>query len=543
MRIRDPQLRPLVTDRPVHTVEDEGLLRMLAALADDGTHGAGEMLARLTAPGMDAAARLQVARDGLDAEELADVQDLLDRADLAFTPAGRNFLEALCGRAPLQDPAPRVPVSLDGHGNLDATLLPGQALEVLNLSTAPTGPTRLRDTVAVGVADAWGRFSGQLAGVQPGDVLRLQTRDGQGRVSSWLNVRAGQAGLADPRAAYVNVARLAATSLPGGSVAVEPKSRLPLCEPGAVIRLANTRTGDVSDVTVDANGSLPRVTLPGAPGDTLTVAVSDGGGNTDFSLVAGTLAVPQAMVGDAQVPDPGPLARDAWARTRRFGGPAFPDAVAAADVRQGQIGDCYVPAACAAVAHAEPEAIRDLVRDNGNGTWTVTFHPTGQPPVEVLVDGDLYGEVGRPRYGSGQLWFSLVEKALAQWRGSYEVVGQGGSVGQMLSEILGRPNRELWLSGNSPDQVYDAIQEGTRQRHAMAAGTHGTAESARYTNTGVYPNHAYSVLGAVEEQGRRYVVLRNPWGSGEPAGDGVDDGVFRLPLERFMDLYQVLNVC
>jgi hypothetical protein len=366
-------------------------------------------------------------------------------------------------------------------------------------------------------------------------------QDGQGRVSSWLNVRAQQAGLADPRAAIVNVSRLAAAALPGGSVAVEPKSRLPVCEPGAVIRVTNTRTGHATDVTVDAHGTIPRLLLPGMARDTLSVAVSDGGGNTDFSLVAGSLLVPPLVVGDPQVPDPGPLSRDAWLRAHRAVGAAFPEAVRASDVRQGQIGDCYVPATCAAVAHAEPEAIRDLVRDNGNGTWTVTFHPAGSPPVEVSVDGDLYGEVGRPRYGKGQFWFSLVEKALAQWRGSYEVVGQGGSVGQMMSEILGRPNTEHRLCGQSPD--HDAILEGTRQRRAMAAGTYGTAESARYTNSGVYANHAYSVLGAGQEQGQRYVTLRNPWGSGEPAGDGVDDGVFRLPLERFMTLYQVLNVC
>jgi len=69
----------------------------------------------------------------------------------------------------------------------------------------------------------------------------------------------------------------------------------------------------------------------------------------------------------------------------------------------------------------------------------------------VVVDRELYGTVGRPRYGSaterdgtGQLegWFSLVEKAYATWKGSNDVVAKGGSVGQLQNEVLGRPNVE-----------------------------------------------------------------------------------------------------
>ena len=158
MRILDPQLRPLVTDRAVHTVDDAGLLQVLAALADDGANGASDLLARLQAPGLDAAARLQLVLAGLDAQEKADVEALLDRGDLVFSAAGRNFLEAVCGRAPLQDVVAQA--SVDADGQVAGTLRPGERVEVLNLSTAPTGNARLRDTVQVGAADATGAGGG-----------------------------------------------------------------------------------------------------------------------------------------------------------------------------------------------------------------------------------------------------------------------------------------------------------------------------------------------------------------------------------------------
>ena len=75
------------------------------------------------------------------------------------------------------------------------------------------------------------------------------------------------------------------------------------------------------------------------------------------------------------------------------------------------------------------------------------------------------------------------------------------------------------------------------QKRPAAAGTYGEDQDALYTNTGVYADHAYSVLGYKEEKGERYVQLRNPWGYSEPAGNGPDDGVFYLKLADFMKLY------
>jgi hypothetical protein len=52
-------------------------------------------------------------------------------------------------------------------------------------------------------------------------------------------------------------------------------------------------------------------------------------------------------------------------------------------------------------------------------------------------------------------------------------------------------------------------------------------------------DHAYTILGVTEEGGQKYVQLRNPYGSLQPAkwGDGHNDGVFKLPLNEFAALY------
>ena len=79
----------------------------------------------------------------------------------------------------------------------------------------------------------------------------------------------------------------------------------------------------------------------------------------------------------------------------------------------------------------------------------------------------------------------------------------------------------------------------------MAAGTWGASEASRYRGTGVYANHAYSILGVEEQGGRRLVTLRNPWGAGSALQGRIgpiDVGVFQMKVEDFCRLYQVLNV-
>jgi hypothetical protein len=48
------------------------------------------------------------------------------------------------------------------------------------------------------------------------------------------------------------------------------------------------------------------------------------------------------------------------------------------------------------------------------------------------------------------------------------------------------------------------------------------------------------VLGYEQSGTDRFVIVRNPWGESEPAGNGPNDGIFKLKLEDFTKLYQSL---
>lgn len=437
-------------------------------------------------------------------------------------------------------------VTVDGSGTLVGSAVPGAVIEVNNLSTLPTRDGVVEDGVEVARAGLDGRFQATVTGAVAGDVLQVQVRVPGQPVTTAVQVRVDAARAAfDPRAPMVRPERLRADLDASGTVTIAPRTRQPITEPDALVRFTNTRTGAVVDVGADALGRLPTVTLAAWPGDTINVAISDGTGNGDFSAVAGTIDV----VARGPLVQPAPLLKDGGfvgllpldGPLFLVGGPGYG--------RQGSIGNCPVPAACVALAAVDEAAVRNLIRENSDGSFTVTFHPPGQKPVEIVVDHHVWGRGARPTYGSadtdpssGRLerWFPLVEKAYAAWVGDYEVLGQGTSVGKVLSELTGRTTREVWTNSNGVDDVWRELQRGSANGLPMAAGTWGHQHAALYRGTGVYSNHAYSILGIEEQPGRRLVTLRNPWGTGAPGP--VNNGVFQMTVDDFCRLFQVLNV-
>lgn len=61
--------------------------------------------------------------------------------------------------------------------------------------------------------------------------------------------------------------------------------------------------------------------------------------------------------------------------------PLFPHEPCPEDIKQGPLGDCYMLSSLSAIAKLNPNAIKDMMVDNGNGTVTVRFY--GRPAVDI----------------------------------------------------------------------------------------------------------------------------------------------------------------
>ncbi|MBI5242103.1 MAG: hypothetical protein HY922_00300 [Elusimicrobia bacterium] len=197
------------------------------------------------------------------------------------------------------------------------------------------------------------------------------------------------------------------------------------------------------------------------------------------------------------------------------------DAVSAGDVKQGGIGDCYYLASLAAVAKNDPGAIRDMIKDNGNGTYSLTFHQKRNfwefwkpeyTDVAVTVDNAFPIEYGNPafaKYGDSsgsnpELWTMVAEKAYAKYRGSYNSISTGG---------LGGPELELLTGTNTQYHAailtsFDKLAEWDDKGYAITAGT--LPDFLLDDSKGVVGQHMYYVKNIDKKD--RTITMGNPWG-------------------------------
>ncbi|KAG6832571.1 hypothetical protein H0H87_001227 [Tephrocybe sp. NHM501043] len=233
----------------------------------------------------------------------------------------------------------------------------------------------------------------------------------------------------------------------------------------------------------------------------------------------------------------------------------FVDGADSNDIIQGKIGDCWFLSALATVSTAKGLVEKFCIaRDEEVGVYGFIFFRDTRW-VNVVVDDMLYTSVpkyeeltitekelyheDKAKYNSsarkggktlyfaksgatGETWVPLIEKAYAKLHGDYVSLSGGKSleavedltggvstaisnkdildIDRFWNEELLKANQDR-LFGCSFDSL-DASRSGVRDVKV----------------DGLMGSHAYSVLRAVEAKGKRFLVLRNPWGRSEWSG-------------------------
>ena len=535
--------------------------------------------------------KMSIVKEGMSDKEKKDLEAILDRGDVPLADDAKKFLEQLVGRTPVNPTNGPVNITdmkiVGGKVVIAGTAKANVTVEALNLSLIPTMRLHDDDTFVLGKTDASGKLSGSVSDLKGGDWLRIRTRDAQGNVSDWMVVRADQIG-ADTRGAEVALQRVELSDGGNGKVNVANNNNSrPISEPNAQLEFKNERTGVKTVITLDDTGRFPGVPkLDGKPGDRFTVSASDGRVNKSFTEHVGVLEVPGAggggTGGDVAIEDPKPHKDDrkpdgsARYDLKHYTGPLFVDGADYQDVVQGNLGDCYTPAAASALAFVRPDLIPQIIRvatpadralvnaDRAkrheaplpaNGKFYVVEFQRDRDGNSgkhlEAVDADLYTRSwGGPLYGTGansteadkmELWFPLFEKAWAQLNGDYNDIGNGGSSADIFEAVMGRPALDQDFSTSSKDRCFQIIKDKLAKKLPVCLGTKDDkGNEALFANTGVYGDHTYTVLDAYEKNGVKYVKVRNPWGESEPAGNGKNDGIFDLKLDDMPKWYSVL---
>ncbi|MBB4930064.1 hypothetical protein F4561_000884 [Lipingzhangella halophila] len=178
------------------------------------------------------------------------------------------------------------------------------------------------------------------------------------------------------------------------------------------------------------------------------------------------------------------------------------------DLDQGSLGNCWWLAGTGAIADQNPEMIKDMIQENSNGTYTVTFGDGESVTVtpDIVVDADSGGAVFSDPGHEGVMWPAILEKAHAQREGSYGET-EGGNAADSLEMVTGNDAEEIdagdvteadlnsWLEGDDPHAV------------TVASLREGDGKDP-YKNGDLAERHVY----VVEEVNDGKVELTNPWG-------------------------------
>ncbi len=208
------------------------------------------------------------------------------------------------------------------------------------------------------------------------------------------------------------------------------------------------------------------------------------------------------------------------------------------DVDQGQLGDCYYLSALGALAAQQPDVIRNMIRANADGTYTVTFHDDSGKPVNVTVNSDLpYTKDGRMPFAQPgdvaadrqpELWVPILEKAYAQYKGGYDAIGDGGLITDAMQTVTGvkpraydpddlsfkdfnqafKDGRAIGLS-SLPSRIVDPGFFDPIVGPVMQQAQHPGFRTP-YENGTLVSGHAYYVVGV--DEATQTVQVKNPWG-------------------------------
>ncbi|KAF8210804.1 hypothetical protein K438DRAFT_1664769 [Mycena galopus ATCC 62051] len=278
----------------------------------------------------------------------------------------------------------------------------------------------------------------------------------------------------------------------------------------------------------------------------------------------------------------------------------FIDGANSNDIMQGALGDCWFLSALATMSTAEGLIEKFCVaRDEEIGVYGFIFFKddhwvpviiddllyTAIPKYEELNssekalyhnDKELYNKAARKgsqtlyfaKSGTdGETWVPLIEKAYAKLHGDYASLS-GGYACEAIEDLTGGVSSYIQSKDILDIDKFwtDELMKANKDRlfGCYFQGLDGTRSGDPQAKIfGLIGNHAYSVLRAVEVKGKRFVVIRNPWGKSEwtgPWSDGSkewnaewleilpilghvfgDDGEFVMEYSDFLDCWDQID--
>jgi calpain-15 len=259
------------------------------------------------------------------------------------------------------------------------------------------------------------------------------------------------------------------------------------------------------------------------------------------------------------------------------------DKIQAADMKQGRLGDCYLLAACGAIAQFPHRLERIFISGknyNPNGLYAVAVCINGIWE-EILLD-DFFPCVRSsqtPVFSTSKnnsLWMMLLEKAWAKVHFGFFNIARG-FVAETLRDFTGAPTETYFIKDqdlSSQRQLnernaknWKLLMKAFQLKYIICTSSKSNKDKTDSIDKtlGISWNHAYSILGVYElgeDPDYRILKLRNPWGTGgwtkswnskDPRWtpelknklkySEIGNGIFFIPYSAVIKYFSCFQIC
>lgn len=199
-----------------------------------------------------------------------------------------------------------------------------------------------------------------------------------------------------------------------------------------------------------------------------------------------------------------------------------------ADVNQHAIGDCCLCAVMGSLSYVYPDFIKNIIKNNGNQTFTVKLYdPKGQQ-IEVGVSNMFVGTSGNLGASSGKkgqpTWSTVLEKAVIKWFQAFRNTPDIGGIGSEYAAAI--------ITGNGSSFAFapGVLTPAELQRAVTVSLKRGKLVVGGFTQSDVPVNNMYKTVSAhaytliLPSDNTMLFVMRNPWGVVPTISGGYSDG-------------------
>jgi hypothetical protein len=215
---------------------------------------------------------------------------------------------------------------------------------------------------------------------------------------------------------------------------------------------------------------------------------------------------------------------------------------------QGMNNACFFMSPAIQLQMRNPQAIKDMIKDNGDGTRTVTFPGLKDKPITVgapteaeMISYANNRDVATLEKAFGLHWYELKKEEAIKDKTDLPEESpvpaeriQFGHATTALEILTGKQSDKIDPGALNENDLDDWLSDAAKKGKQLIVASKDSTENKAY---GLTPRHAYM---ATYDSNQRMLTLRNPlWPNGDPLEpftrshkplDGKDDRQFKVGL-------------